>query len=1251
MKRSKKFIFLPVIMAAVLMLGACGQKTNDKPSDPEQTDPSGDKPVATFVVSFGANGGTGTMADVKDVSGEYTLPECKFTAPEGKRFAGWKVNGEGNLLAVGAKITVIANVELVAQWEDIPTITFTVSFGANGGTGTMADVPNIAGSYLLPANGFTAPEGKYFAGWKVGGTGDLLQPGETINVSGDVQIVAQWDLVKYTVSFDANGGTGKIADVTDVLGEFELPENGFNEPEGKQFIGWKVNGEGDLLQPGAKIDVTADVRLVAQYDVVKYTVQFKVDGENYGEPQLIAHGGKVTKPDDPTKAPTGEVAKFRFAGWDKDLDAEITENTVINAIFAEYASEMKVDDFESYSASEDLIDAGWKAIGWSNTTNGWSEDTKAAVSLGYRSVEGDKSLRFDAWRNGSTYKIRKDFEESTFGKDANAIQVRFMAPRGVSLNIMFTVNADVYDPTTQTTKNMDVEFQNKFTLTTSEFVQYTIPFNDSNWKAWGEQGKTIQVLANAVGMSEDDVVKTTKRLEFSLTGNDGGINAPYIAYLDSVKFVTLDNPQRTEVETIESFSTYTGVSNSGNVVKIDLGAEGAATASVIDLETPLNIPGHIALDGKNITFTSDDEGATLVYTGEIAEGGKEIKFVSANGAMKDAVNNMVLNAVQMVENYEQYTSDGQAYCQKYSDKNARSGARGAYFSEYYSGSGSSPWGGNGWSLMGGEGDQLKLKNDGAGHNGSKNYLCMKNSASFGMRYMQWGLFDGSSEQQSYRGSKLGFWIRSYGRIPEIKVSMYSKSNPTAATKDQNVKTVLVNPVGQISSWTHYEVDLNPLFTYYGFMIFIEKNLVSDSYLYLDDVEVYTANPYATYTSPIDVQLEQGSSYSAAIGGTIRAQLDIVDDTNLKLSAPGLNMTVPGTYVVANNELTATLYGGTVYKASIAADLSKLTFKSVEGGDATIAGALNNLSFVRRILLEDAESYTESGKMYYQSNKDESQISGARGAYYCEYYTGNDSNSTPVSGSKWNLMGGSGDQLSLEQSMGANGSSQSLKLKRSSAGAMRYMQWDLFKGTTIGYKGYKRLVAFLKNPSSTAITVKLHAYRAYQAKSSNSGYKTEAVYTIPANTDWAPYTITLDPNNTYYGFGILLEYFNGDTAYLYADDIYLDTVAADYNFVAKSNAVLNGKLNDAADASITIVNATKLQISCAALGLTDKEATYKMGMRPDGKQVMEFTIEVGDNSVTVVAEYKIDQLGKASLEVLSATGALASQITIGNIFAE
>ena len=74
--------------------------------------------ILTYTVSFTANGGTGTMADVTGISGEYTLPENGFTAPDGKQFKAWSVGGSEK--AVGDKITVTADTTVTAVWETIP---------------------------------------------------------------------------------------------------------------------------------------------------------------------------------------------------------------------------------------------------------------------------------------------------------------------------------------------------------------------------------------------------------------------------------------------------------------------------------------------------------------------------------------------------------------------------------------------------------------------------------------------------------------------------------------------------------------------------------------------------------------------------------------------------------------------------------------------------------------------------------------------------------------------------------------------------------------------------------------------------------------------------------------------------------------------------------------------------------------------------------------------------------------------------
>ena len=75
-------------------------------------------PVLTFTVSFDANGGSGSMDPVTGVSGEYKLPKCLFTAPEGKAFDCWLADGA--TYGEGDPVNVDADITVTAQWKDVP---------------------------------------------------------------------------------------------------------------------------------------------------------------------------------------------------------------------------------------------------------------------------------------------------------------------------------------------------------------------------------------------------------------------------------------------------------------------------------------------------------------------------------------------------------------------------------------------------------------------------------------------------------------------------------------------------------------------------------------------------------------------------------------------------------------------------------------------------------------------------------------------------------------------------------------------------------------------------------------------------------------------------------------------------------------------------------------------------------------------------------------------------------------------------
>lgn len=70
------------------------------------------------LVSFVSNGGTGEMDEIPVSTGlPYFLPECTFSAPLGKKFAGWQIND--TVYKANDQITVTQDIIAKAIWENV----------------------------------------------------------------------------------------------------------------------------------------------------------------------------------------------------------------------------------------------------------------------------------------------------------------------------------------------------------------------------------------------------------------------------------------------------------------------------------------------------------------------------------------------------------------------------------------------------------------------------------------------------------------------------------------------------------------------------------------------------------------------------------------------------------------------------------------------------------------------------------------------------------------------------------------------------------------------------------------------------------------------------------------------------------------------------------------------------------------------------------------------------------------------------
>ena len=165
-------------------------------------------PAKYITISFDPNGGTGTMKPMRVKADEnYTLPECTFTPPEGREFAGWlAVNGK--VYPAGPSVYSTYDQSLKATWKDKEAAEITISFDPNGGTGTMQPMKVKSGeNFTLPECTFTPPEGKEFAGW-LAVNGEVYPAGDNVVSSTDSVLKATW---KDTTEVDV---TQMFTDVT-----------------------------------------------------------------------------------------------------------------------------------------------------------------------------------------------------------------------------------------------------------------------------------------------------------------------------------------------------------------------------------------------------------------------------------------------------------------------------------------------------------------------------------------------------------------------------------------------------------------------------------------------------------------------------------------------------------------------------------------------------------------------------------------------------------------------------------------------------------------------------------------------------------------------------------------------------------------------------------------------------------------------------------------------------------------------------
>lgn len=267
-------------------------------------------PIEYTITYENVTGATNTNPTTYTVEDAITLAAA---TKDGYTFDGWK-DAEGNTVTSIAAGTT-GDITLTAAWT---VIDYNITYNLDGGTNAEE---NPATYTVENAVTFAAPTkaGYTFKGW-VDANGDPIT-GIAAGTIGDVEVTATWEIIKYTITYDPEGGTTDPSIVVEYTVNDTVPLSTPTKP-GYTFDGW-VDAEGNKLTE-IPAGTTGDINLTATWTPIQYNIIYNgLDGATNAE----SNPATFTVEDTVTFADASKIGHL-FTGW---LDASGNPITEIPA--------------------------------------------------------------------------------------------------------------------------------------------------------------------------------------------------------------------------------------------------------------------------------------------------------------------------------------------------------------------------------------------------------------------------------------------------------------------------------------------------------------------------------------------------------------------------------------------------------------------------------------------------------------------------------------------------------------------------------------------------------------------------------------------------------------------------------------------------------------------------------------------------------------------------------------------------------
>ena len=212
----------------------------------------------------------------------------------------WTLSGVTNLSGTMVTASYTANA-------------YTVTFNAQGGTAASPATKSVTYNATYGALATTSRTGYSFEGWFTQPTGgSVVTSGSTVTTAADHTLYAQWTANNYTVTFNANGGTGAVPGSKGVTFDATYGALATTSRTGYSFEGWFTQPTGgSVVIAGTTVTTASNHTLYAQWTPNNYTVTFNANGGTAPSP-----GSKgVTYDAAYGPLATTSLTGYTLAGW------------------------------------------------------------------------------------------------------------------------------------------------------------------------------------------------------------------------------------------------------------------------------------------------------------------------------------------------------------------------------------------------------------------------------------------------------------------------------------------------------------------------------------------------------------------------------------------------------------------------------------------------------------------------------------------------------------------------------------------------------------------------------------------------------------------------------------------------------------------------------------------------------------------------------------------------------------------------